>query len=89
MVLTKAYLDNSFDRAPLIELLIVAACRFGNDPHLQELGLCFVEDYFKAPTSRRDLFLLAQVNHTTGYRRFDDTLELYERFTDAMGLARN
>ena len=43
--LTAAYLKGGHDRAPLVQVLATAACKIGNDPHNQELGLCTLEDY--------------------------------------------
>jgi hypothetical protein len=84
--LTAAYLKAGFDRAPLVETLATAACKIGNDPHNQELGLCLLEDYERNTAADRDRLLLASAKHTAGHRKYGDPLESYRRFTEAFGL---
>ncbi len=84
--LTGAYLKGGFDRAPLVEELATAACKLGNDPHNQELGLCLLEDYLHTQASDRERLLLASAQHTAGHRKYGDPLEAYRRFNDAFGL---
>ncbi len=84
--LTAAYLAGSFDRAPLIEVLATAACKLGNDPHNQELGLCLIEDYLHSTAADRDRLLLASAKHTAGHRKYGDPLEAYRRFAEAFGI---
>lgn len=86
--LTAAYLKGGFDRAPLVEELATAACKLGNDPHNQELGLCLLEDYLHTQAADRDRLLLASAQHTAGHRKYGDPLEAYRRFADAFGLDR-
>jgi hypothetical protein len=86
--LTAAYLKGGFDRAPLVEELATAACKLGNDPHNQELGLCLLEDYLHTQASDRDRLLLACAQHTAGHRKYGDPLEAYRRFTEAFGVER-
>jgi hypothetical protein len=86
--LTAAYLANSSDRAPLVQMLATAACKVGNDPHNQELGLCLCEDYLRSSAAGRDRLLLASAKHTAGHRKYGDPLEAYRRFADAFGLDR-
>lgn len=85
--LTAAYLKAGFDRAPLVEELATAACKLGNDPHNQELGLCLVEDYLRTTATDRDRLLLACAQHTAGHRKYGDPLEAYRRFAEAFDLA--
>src|SRR5438876_951246 len=85
--LTATYLKSGADRAPLIETLAMAACKVGNDPHNQELGLCLLEDYRKTRAADRDRLLLACAQHTAGHRKYGDHLESYRRFAEAFGLA--
>ncbi|HEY7365357.1 MAG TPA: hypothetical protein VIE37_14725 [Methylomirabilota bacterium] len=84
--LTAAYLKGGFDRAPLVEELAAAACKLGNDPHNQELGLCLLEDYLHTQAWDRDRLLLASAQHTAGHRKYGDPLEAYRRFAEAFGL---
>lgn len=84
--LTAAYLKAGFDRGPLVEELATAACKLGNDPHNQELGLCLVEDYLRTTASDRDRLLLACAKHTAGHRKYGDPLEAYRRFAEAFDL---
>jgi hypothetical protein len=84
--LTAAYLKGGYDRAPLVQTLATAACKIGNDPHNQELGLCTLEDYLHTRAHDRDRLLLASAQHTAGHRKYGDPLEAYQRFAEAMGL---
>jgi len=84
--LTAAYLKTGFDRATLVQLLATAACKLGNDPHNQELGLCLLEDYRHSTASDRERLLLASAQHTAGHRKYGDPLEAYRRFAEAFGL---
>ncbi len=83
---TRAYLDSSTDRAPLVEQLALVACRIGNDPHNQELGQILLEDYGKNRSFDRDRLLLACVQHTAVHRKYGDFLESSRRYGKAMGL---
>ena len=87
VALTQAYLESAFARAPLVEVLAIAASKLGNDPHNQELGLCLVEDYLHSTAAGRDVLLLAAAKHTAGHRKYGDPLEAYQRFAEAFGLA--
>jgi hypothetical protein len=89
VALTQAYLESSFERAPLVELLAVAATKLGNDPHNQELGLCLLEDYLHSTAAGRDVLLLAAAKHTAGHRKYSDPLEAYHRFAEAFSLSAN
>src|SRR5215475_12348123 len=80
--LTAAYLTAGFDRSLLVQTLATAACKLGNDPHNQELGLCLVEDYLRTTANDRDRLLLACARHTAGHRKYGDPLEAYRRFAE-------
>src|SRR5205823_12628189 len=82
-----AFVRSDADRAPLIETLAMAACKVGNDPHNQELGLCLLEDHLKPRAADRDRLLLACAQHTAGHRKYGDHLESYRRFAEAFGLS--
>src|SRR5436190_1924312 len=86
VALTATYLKAGFDRAPLLEVLATAACKLGNDPHNQELGLCLLEDYLRTQATGRDRLLLACAQHTAGHRKYGDPLEAYRRFAEALGV---
>jgi hypothetical protein len=85
--LTAAYLKAGFDRTPLVQTLATAACKTGNDPHNQELGLCTLEDYLHTQAHDRERLLLASARHTAGHRKYGDHLEAYRRFAEAMELS--
>src|SRR2546429_469782 len=85
--LSATYLKSGADRAPLIETLATAACKVGNDPHNQELGLCLLEDYLRSTAADRERLLLASAQHTAGHRKYGDHLESYRRFAEALGLS--
>src|SRR5438477_1187467 len=84
--LTAAYLKGGYDRGPLVQVLATAACKIGNDPHNQELGLCTLEDYLHTRAHDRQRLLLASAQHTAGHRKYGDPLEAYRRFAEALGL---
>ena len=84
--LTAAYLKAGFDRAPLVQTLATAACKTGNDPHNQELGLCTLESYLSSQAHDRERLLLASAKHTAGHRKYGDALECYRRFAEAFDL---
>jgi hypothetical protein len=84
--LTSAYLKAGFDRAPLVQTLATAACKTGNDPHNQELGLCTLESYLSSQAHDRERLLLASAKHTAGHRKYGDALECYRRFAEAFDL---
>jgi hypothetical protein len=86
VALTAAYLASGFDRGPLVTTLATAACKLGNDPHNQELGLCLLEDYQRSQAADRERLLLASAQHTAGHRKYGDPLESYRRFAEAFAL---
>ena len=81
---TAAYLASGADRPTLVKRFALIASRIGNDPHNQEIALCFLEDYGKngAPGSER--LLLACAQHTARHRKYGDFLEAGRRFAAAM-----
>ena len=86
LALVHAYVSAGFEDAPLVELLAIAAAEFGNDPHNQEICLCFLEDYRKTAAFDRERLLLGSVMNVTGYRKYGEPLELYQRFAAVFGL---
>jgi hypothetical protein len=84
--LTAACLKTGVERAALVQVLADAACKIGNDPHNQELGLCLLEDYLHTRAHDRDRLLLASAQHTAGHRKYGDPLEAYRRFAEAFDL---
>ena len=63
------------------------ACKLGNDPHNQELGLCLLEDYLHSTAPGREQLLLASAQHTACHRKYGEPLEAYHRFVEAMDIA--
>jgi hypothetical protein len=86
VALVRAYLQGGYDRAPLVRTLAMGATKHGNDPHNQEIGLCFLEDFAKSTSPERDVLLMACAHHTAGHIKYGDSLEVYHRFADAFGL---
>jgi hypothetical protein len=82
----RAYLASGAEREPLVQTLAMGAAKQGNDPHNQELGLCFLEDYGKSTARERDILLLGCAHHTAGHIKYGDSLEPYRRFSEAFGL---
>ena len=69
-----------------MRILALGAAKQGNDPHNQELGLCFLEDYAKTGARDRDLLLMGCAQHTAGHIKYGDSLEPFRRFSEAFGL---
>ncbi len=86
VALVNAYLRGGYDRAPLVRTLAMGAAKHGNDPHNQEIGMCFLEDYAKSTAADRDTLLLGCAQHTAGHIKYGDSLEPYRRFAEAMGI---
>jgi len=86
VALTAVYCRAGWDRAALLTTLATAACKLGNDPHNQELGLCLLEDYRRSTATDRDRLLLASAKHTAGHRKYGDPLEAWRRFAEAFGV---
>ena len=81
---TAAYLASGGDPALLVRRLALVASRIGNDPHNQEIALCFLEDYGKNRAPGRDRLLLACAQHTARHRKYGDFLEASRRFEAAI-----
>jgi hypothetical protein len=64
----------------------VASAKFGNDPHNQEICLCLLEDYVLSTAADRERLLCGCVTNLTGYRKYGDHLEAYNRYAEAFGL---
>lgn len=82
----QACLEDTRDRAPVVRTLADAACKIGNDPHNQEIALCFLEDYARSKAAGRDRLLHGAAHHTAGHRKYGDALECYRRFAAATGI---
>jgi hypothetical protein len=81
---TAAYLASDAERAALVKRLALIASRIGNDPHNQEIALCFLEDYGKNAAPGSERLLLACAQHTARHRKYGDFLEAGRRFEAAM-----
>jgi hypothetical protein len=81
---TEAYLASGADPASLVRRLALVASRIGNDPHNQEIALCFLEDYGKNRAPGREKLLLACAQHTARHRKYGDFLEAGRRFEAAI-----
>ena len=57
LALVDAYVHGAFDQAALIQVLATDAAKFGNDPHNQEICLCFLEDYVNSTAVDRERLL--------------------------------
>ena len=82
----QAYLEAGHERESLIAILAMGAVKQGNDPHNQEIGLCMIEDYKRSSSSFRDELLMASARHTAGHQKYGDSLELYRRYSDSLGI---
>jgi hypothetical protein len=86
IALTRTYLRNGYPQQPLVERLAVCAAKFGNDPHNQEICLGLVEDFVHSTAQRREVLLFACIKNLTGYRKYGDHFEAYNRYAEAFGL---
>jgi hypothetical protein len=86
LALVHAYVGAGFADTPLVQLLATAAAEFGNDPHNQEICLSLLDDYTISSAADRERLLLASVTNLTGYRKYGDPLEAYQRFAAAFDL---
>ena len=86
LALVHAYVSGGFETSALVQLLAVAAAEFGNDPHNQEICLSLLEDFEKSTAVDRERLLLGSVMNLTGYRKYGDPLEAYQRFATAFDL---
>jgi hypothetical protein len=86
LALVHAYVGNGYALPELIQLLAVAAAEFGNDPHNQEICLSLLEDFARSTAVDREKLLFGCVVNLTGYRKYGDPLEAYQRYAAAFGL---
>jgi hypothetical protein len=86
LALVHAYVTNGYSTAGLVQLLAQAAAEFGNDPHNQEICLCLLEDYVQSTAVDRERLLFGSVVNVTGYRKYGEPLESYQRFAAAFDL---
>jgi hypothetical protein len=84
---TQAYLESGHDTAPLVQSLAMACSRLGNDPPIQEIALCLLEDYGNKRNPDRGRLLLAAAHHTARHRKYGDPLDCSRRFGQALGIA--
>jgi hypothetical protein len=83
----RACLDAGVDRAALVGVLALAACKIGNDPHNQEIPQNMLEDFAKSRSPHRDRLLMACVQHCAGHRKYGDIEEAARRFGEGAGVA--
>ena len=83
---TQAYLESGAERTSLISTLAMGVAKQGNDPHNQEIGLCMLEDYERTSSMKREELLLACARHTAGHQKYGNSLELFGRHANAMGI---
>jgi hypothetical protein len=86
LALVHAYVSSQCESAALVQVLATAAAEFGNDPHNQEICLSLIEDYTKSTAIERERLLLGSVVNLTGYRKYGDPLEAYQRYAVAFDL---
>lgn len=86
LALVRAYVGSGYDDADLVHLLATAAAEFGNDPHNQEICLSLLEDYAVSTAVDRERLLLGSVTNLTGYRKYGEPLEAYQRYAAAFDL---
>lgn len=83
---TQAYLQKGTERAPLVALMAMDACKLGNDPHNQEIPQNMLEDFLKSRSPNRDRLLLACAKHSSGHRKYGDPMEAARRFGEGVGV---
>ncbi len=82
----RAYLEAGHPPRALVRTLAIGAAKQGNDPHNQEIGLCFLEDFEKSSYRDPGILLRGSAQHTAGHIKYGDSLEAYRRFAEAMNL---
>ena len=88
LALVHTYVSSGYEDGALVQVLGLAAAEFGNDPHNQEICLSLIEDYAKSTAADRERLLLGSVTNLTGYRKYGDPLESYQRYAAAFDLPR-
>jgi len=86
LALVHAYVASGYPTQPLVQRLALASAEFGNDPHNQEICLCLLEDHVQSTAVDRERLLFGSVVNLTGYRKYGDPLEAYQRFASAFDL---
>jgi len=86
LALVHGYVSAGFEESALVQLLATAATEFGNDPHNQEICLSLLEDFSRSTAVDREKLLFGGVVNLTGYRKYGEPLELYQRFAAAFDL---
>jgi hypothetical protein len=86
LALVSAYVHSAFPQSDLVQRLAVASAKFGSDPHNQEICLCLLDDYVQSTAVDRVKLLYGCVTNLTGYRKYGDHLEAYNRYAEAFGL---
>jgi hypothetical protein len=86
LALVHAYISSGFEQSALVQLLATAAAEFGNDPHNQEICLSLLDDFSISTAVDREKLLFGSVVNLTGYRKYGEPLELYQRYADAFQL---
>jgi hypothetical protein len=86
LALVHAYIQCGYADRELIQLLATAAAEFGNDPHNQEICLSLLEDYARSTAADKERLLLGSVTNLTGYRKYGDPLEAYQRYATVFDL---
>jgi len=86
LALAAAYIRGNHPQASLIEHLAVACVKFGNDPHNQEICLGLLEDYAASTANRREVLVFGCIKNLTGYRKYGDHFEAYNRYAEEFGL---
>ena len=86
LALVHTYIAAGYEDDALVRLLATAAAEFGNDPHNQEICLSLLEDYAKSTATDRERLLLGSVTNLTGYRKYGEPLEAFQRYAEAFDL---
>jgi hypothetical protein len=86
LALVHAYVAGGNADDALVKVLATAAAEFGNDPHNQEICLSLLEDYDKSTAADRVRLLLGSVTNLTGYRKYGEPLEAFQRYAAAFDL---
>jgi hypothetical protein len=86
LALVHTYVAGGYLDDALVKLLATAAAEFGNDPHNQEICLSLLEDYAKSTAVDRERLLLGSVTNLTGYRKYGEPLEAFQRYAAAFDL---
>ena len=81
-----AYLDGGHEPERMVETVAIAAARFGNDPHNQEICITILEDFRRTQSPFRNELLIAAAYHAAGHSKYLNYMESFQRYAHERGI---